>query len=87
MLELVPGQTVRSRSEEVLIVKVGRIVMIVVGALLALLGFGLLAGSTVGVLVLRDQRSDGYFRTGEVRLRYRDVRDHVGPGRPGERSG
>ena len=68
MLEVVPGQTVRSRSEEVLIVKVGRIVMIVVGALLALLGFGLLAGSTVGVLAYATQRSDGYFRTGEVRL-------------------
>ena len=48
--------------------KVGRIVMIVVGALLALLGFGLLAGSTVGVLAYATQRSDGYFRTGEVRL-------------------
>ena len=48
--------------------KVGRIIMIVVGALLALIGFGLLAGSTAGVVTYATQRTDGYFRTGEVRL-------------------
>ena len=48
--------------------KVGRIIMIVVGALLALIGFGLLAGSTAGVVTYGTQRTDGYFRTGEVRL-------------------
>jgi hypothetical protein len=57
-----------SRSEEVLIVKTGRIVMIVVGAVLALLGFGLLAGSTAGLFAYTTQRTDGYFRTGEVQL-------------------
>ena len=48
--------------------KVGRIIMIVVGALLALIGFGLLAGSTAGVVTYATQRTDGYFQTGEVRL-------------------
>ena len=60
--------SVPSRAEEVLAVKVGRIIMIVVGALLALIGFGLLAGSTAGVLAYATQRTDGFFRTGEVRL-------------------
>ena len=48
--------------------KAGRIVMIVVGAVLALIGFGLLAGGTVGVIAYATQRTDGYFQTGEVRL-------------------
>ena len=48
--------------------KVSRIIMIVVGALLALIGFGLLAGSTAGVVTYATQRTDGYFQTGEVRL-------------------
>ncbi len=48
--------------------KVGRIIMIVVGAVLALIGFGLLAGSTAGVFAYATQRTDGFFRTGEVRL-------------------
>ena len=48
--------------------KVGRIIMIVVGALLALMGFGLLAGSSAGVLGYATQRTDGFFQTGEVRL-------------------
>ena len=48
--------------------KVGRIVMIVVGSLLALIGFGLLAGATAGLVAHATQRTDGFFRTGEVRL-------------------
>ena len=48
--------------------KAGRIVMIVIGSLLALMGFGLLAGGTAGVIAYGTQRTDGYFRTGEVRL-------------------
>jgi len=48
--------------------KVGRIVMIVVGALLALIGFGLLAGGTAGLIAYATQRTDGFFQTGEVRL-------------------
>ena len=48
--------------------KAGRIVMIVIGSLLALMGFGLLAGGTAGVIAYGTQRTDGYFRTGEIRL-------------------
>ena len=48
--------------------KIGRIVMIVVGSLLALLGFGLLASGTAGLIAYGTQRSDGFFQTGEVRL-------------------
>ncbi len=48
--------------------KVSRIIMIVVGALLALIGFALLAGSIAGVVTYATQRTDGYFQTGEVRL-------------------
>ena len=48
--------------------KVGRIVMIVVGSLLALIGFGLLAGGTAGLIAYATQRTDGFFQTGEVRL-------------------
>jgi hypothetical protein len=48
--------------------KTGRIVMIVVGSLLALSGFGLLAGGTAGLIAYATQRTDGYFQTGEVRL-------------------
>jgi hypothetical protein len=49
--------------------KAGRVVMIVIGALMALVGFGLLAGSAgalVGYATHRDD--DGFFRTPEVRL-------------------
>ena len=42
--------------------------MIVVGAILALIGFVLLAGSGAGTLAYATQRSDGYFQTGTVRL-------------------
>ncbi len=48
--------------------KVGRIVMIVVGSLLALIGFGLLAGGAAGLAAYATQRTDGFFETGEVRL-------------------
>jgi hypothetical protein len=48
--------------------KVGRIVMIVIGALVALIGFGMLAGGTTGLIAYATQRTDGYFQTGEVRL-------------------
>ena len=48
--------------------KVGRIVMIVVGSLLALIGFALLAGGTAGLIAYATQRTDGFFQTGEVRL-------------------
>ena len=64
--------------------KVGRIVMIVVGALLALIGFGLLAGGAAGLAAHATQRTDGFFQTGEVRLVVTDVRDHVGQRRLGE---
>ena len=56
------------RDEGVFAVKVGRIVMIVIGALLALIGFGLLGGGGAGVPAYGTQRTDGYFRTGRVRL-------------------
>ena len=48
--------------------KVGRIVMIVVGSLLALIGFALLAVGTTGLIAHATQRTDGFFQTGEVRL-------------------
>ena len=54
--------------------KVGRIVMIVVGSLLALIGFGLLAGATAGLIAHATQRTDGFFQTGEVRLARRRMR-------------
>jgi hypothetical protein len=48
--------------------KAGRIVMIVVGAILALIGIGLLAGGGAGLFAYGTQRTDGYFQTGAVRL-------------------
>ncbi len=49
--------------------KAGRIVLIVIGALLALLGFGLLAGGAGALVGYATQRDDdGFFRTPEVRL-------------------
>ena len=48
--------------------KAGRIVMIVIGAVLAFIGFGLLAGGTAGLVGYATQRTDGYFQTGEDRL-------------------
>ena len=53
--------------------KVSRIIMIVVGALLALIGFALLAGSIAGLVTYATQRTDGYFQTGEVRLASADL--------------
>jgi hypothetical protein len=50
-------------------VKAGRIVLIVIGALLALLGFGLLAGGAGALVGYATQRDDdGFFRTDDVRL-------------------
>ena len=56
------------RVEGVCAVKAGRIVMIVVGAILALIGVALLAGGGAGVVAYATQRTDGYFQTGTVRL-------------------
>jgi Domain of unknown function (DUF4389) len=61
--------------------KASRIVMIVVGALLALIGFGMLiggAGATLGYATQRDD--DGFFRTSDVRLAsptYAITSDHI----------
>jgi len=61
--------------------KAGRIVMIVIGALIALVGFGMVvggAGALVGYGTHRD--SDGFFRTPSVRLAsptYAIVSDHI----------
>jgi Domain of unknown function (DUF4389) len=48
--------------------KAGRIVMVVVGALLALLGVGALLGGGAAIAGYATQRDDGFFRTGEIRL-------------------
>ena len=48
--------------------KAGRIVIIVLGSVLALIGFALLVGGTAGLIAYATQRTDGYFQTGEVRL-------------------
>ena len=48
--------------------KAGRIVMLVVGAVLALIGFVVLAGSGLGIGAYATQRTDGYFQTGTVRV-------------------
>jgi hypothetical protein len=61
--------------------KAGRIVMIVIGALIALVGFGMVvggAGALVGYGTHRDD--DGYFRTSTFRLAsptYAIVSDHI----------
>jgi Domain of unknown function (DUF4389) len=49
-------------------VKAGRIVVIVVGAILALVGVALLGGAGAGMVAYATQRTDGYFQTGSVRL-------------------
>jgi Domain of unknown function (DUF4389) len=48
--------------------KAGRIVMIVVGSIVALIGFGMLVGGVGALIGYATQRDDGYFRTGTVRL-------------------
>jgi hypothetical protein len=53
---------------EVVTMKAGRIVMIVIGALLALIAFGLLAIGTTALVGYATQRTDGFFQTGDVRL-------------------
>ena len=61
--------------------KAGRIVMIVIGALIALVGFGMVvggAGALVGYGTHRD--ADGFFRTSSFRLAsptYAIVSDHI----------
>ena len=68
--------------------RAGRIVMIVIGSLLALIGFGLLAGGTAGLAAYATQRTDGYFQTGEVRLTsatYAITSDRVRTGNAGSR--
>ena len=61
--------------------KAGRIVMIVIGALIALVGFGMVvggAGALVGYGTHRD--ADGFFRTPSFRLAsptYAIVSDHI----------
>jgi len=48
--------------------RAGRIVMIVIGAVIALIGLGMLVGGTGALIGYATQRDDGFFRTGEVRL-------------------
>jgi hypothetical protein len=48
--------------------RAGRIVMIVIGSVIALIGFGLLVGGVGALIGYATQRDDGYFRTGEIRL-------------------
>jgi hypothetical protein len=60
--------------------KAGRIVVIVIGAVLALVGFLLFGGAIAGLVAYGTQRTDGYFQTGEVRLTsatYAITSDHV----------
>jgi hypothetical protein len=63
-----PGLEQVDRRHEEVAAKAGRIVMIVLGSLLALIGFALLAGGTAGLIGYATQRTNGYFQTGEVRL-------------------
>jgi hypothetical protein len=55
-------------AREVIAMKASRIVMIVVGAILALIGFAMVAGGIAAVVAYATARTDGYFETGEVRL-------------------
>lgn len=48
--------------------RVGRIVMLVVGSLIALMGFGLLVGGTGALVGYATQREGGFFETGDVRV-------------------
>src|SRR5262245_19198901 len=48
--------------------KAGRIVMLVAGALVALIGFAVLAGAGLGTFAYATKRTDGYFQTGTVRI-------------------
>jgi Domain of unknown function (DUF4389) len=60
--------------------KAGRIVMIVIGSLLALVGFGLLIGGVGAIIGYATQSEGGYFRTGQFRLAsptYAITSDHV----------
>jgi hypothetical protein len=48
--------------------KAGRVVVMVIGAILALIGFALVAGGVAALIGYGTQRTDGYFQTGSVRL-------------------
>jgi len=48
--------------------RVSRIVMVVIGSLIALIGFGLLVGGTGALVGYATQREGGFFETGDVRL-------------------
>ena len=48
--------------------KAGRVVMIVIGSLIALVGFGLLVGGAGALVGYATQRDDGFFESGEIRL-------------------
>jgi hypothetical protein len=57
-----------ARAGKEVVVKAGRIVMIVVGSLMALVGFAMLAGGAGALVAYATQREDGFFETGDVRL-------------------
>jgi Domain of unknown function (DUF4389) len=57
-----------AETMEVGTMKAGRIVMIVLGAFLALIGFAMTAGGIAGLVAYATARTDGFFQTGEVRL-------------------
>ena len=56
----------------------GRIIAIVVGSIVAVIGLALVIGGIAGTVaygVARDD--DGYFRTDEIHLRHDDAGDHL----------
>jgi hypothetical protein len=60
--------------------KAARIVMIVIGSLLALVGFGMLAGGVGAIIGYATHNDDGFFRTGTFRLAtptYAITSDHI----------
>lgn len=60
--------------------RVGRIVMMVTGCLLALAGFAMVVGGALAVVGFVTQRDDGFFTTGDVRLAsptYAVTSDHI----------
>ena len=65
MLYATPGDpmVVDLRATEVRTMKAGRIVMIVLGAFLALIGFALTAGGIAGLVAYATARTDGRVRS------------------------
>ena len=60
--------------------RAGRIVMMVVGSLLALAGFAMVVGGGAAVVGYATQRDDGFFTTGDIRLAsptYAVTSDHI----------